>query len=76
MVAKKSSGRKPVKSLTARKLTSSQAKRIKGGGLPPPTNTVSAPLITEIGFPAADAGSKDPAKITIHFTNELFKPKF
>jgi hypothetical protein len=71
MVAKKSRTRKPVKSLASRRLTSRQAKRVKGGGLPPPTNTVSSPLITEVGFPALDAGSKDPAKMSIKLTNEF-----
>jgi hypothetical protein len=76
MSAKKSRSRKPVKSLAAKKLTSRQAKGVKGGGLPPPTNTVSSPLITDVGFPALDAGSKDPAKMAIKVTNQFVRPKF
>jgi len=76
MVAKKSRARKPVKSLAARKLTARQAKRVKGGGLPPAMNTVSQGLISEVGLPAADAASKDPTKMGIEFTNQFVKTKF
>ena len=76
MVARKSRNRKTVKSLRAKRLTSRQAKRVKGGGLPAATNTVSSPLINEVGFPALDAGSKDPAKMSVKVTNQFVNPKF
>jgi hypothetical protein len=75
MVAKKPKDRKPVKSLAAGKLTARQAKRVKGGSLPPATNTLSQGLISEVGFPAADAASKDAAKMSIEFTNQFVKTK-
>jgi hypothetical protein len=76
MGAKKSRARKPVKSLATRKLTSKQAKGVKGGGPPPPAAIVSEPLISGVGFPALDAASKDAAKMTIKYTNRFVNPKF
>ena len=75
MVAKKSRSRKAVKSLPTRRLTSKQAKRVKGGGVPPPTNTTSSSLISELGFPALDAGSKDAAKMTTSTDTNLYVRK-
>jgi hypothetical protein len=76
MVGKKPSARKPMKSLAVGKLTSRQAKRVQGGGLPPPTNTLSSPLITDVGLPANGADSKDPNEMSIQFTNQWVKTKF
>jgi hypothetical protein len=75
MVAKKSRSRKPVKSLAARRLTAKQAKRVKGGGLPPAANTVSAGVITGVGVPALDAAGKDAAKMTTSTDTNLYVRK-
>jgi hypothetical protein len=75
MVAKRSKTRKPVKSLAPKRLTSRQVKRVKGGGLPPATETLS-PLIPQVGFPALDASSKDAAKMSIKETTVFVHPKF
>jgi hypothetical protein len=76
MVAKKSRSRKSLKNLPTRRLTSKQTKKVRGGSLPSATNTLSSPLITEVGLPAADAASKDAAKMSTEFTNQFVKTKF
>jgi len=43
--------------------------------VPPPTNTTSSSLISELGFPALDAGSKDAAKMTTSTDTNLYVRK-